>query len=272
MKRGLVIFVGIALIAVVINFALSSTGYADPAAAPAQQTAPANLATVEVTVNDRGNLSIGGVDLGQFNVQPLDPMVLAYIQALKDAHLLVEDQEVNVDVQNTPTVKMEWNPENRAAAAALAVRYGVQLTDAIQARLEQWISTSKIDVTARYSNDASKPADIALTTPVLVDIGANGQLTVENFPLNAAIDQATLNTIMLGGNQAVVCWSKGRVNASVNGAALPSITLNPEGVQVVTQALNLPIGGLKDPILAARLGVDVSLPGGQHVATAECVE
>ena len=185
MKRGLVIIVSIALIAVLINLAVSTTGYAQPAAAPAQQTAPANVATVEVTINDAGGLSIGGVDLASLGVMPLDPQAMVVIQALKDAHLLVENQEVNVEVQDTPTVKMEWNPENRQAAAAMAVRYGVQLTDQIQARIEKWISSSKIDVTARYSNDASKPADISLTTPVLVDIAQNGQLTVEHFPLAA---------------------------------------------------------------------------------------
>ncbi|MCC7164253.1 MAG: hypothetical protein IT331_17290 [Anaerolineae bacterium] len=272
MKRGLVIFAGIALIAVLINLAVSNTGYADPAAAPAQQSAPSNLATIEVTVNDRGGLSIGGVDLATLGVSPLDPTVMAYVQALKDAHLLVESQEVNVDVQNTPTVKMEWTPENRATAAALAVRYGVQLTDQIQQRLEKWIGSSKIDVTARFSNDASKPADIGLTTPVLVDIAQNGQLTVEHFPLAAAIDPSVVSTIGLGGNQAVLCWSKGRVNASVNGAALPTVTLNPEGVQVLNQALNLNITSIKEPLLAARFGVDLSLPGGSHEADAACVE
>jgi hypothetical protein len=272
MKRGLVIIVSIALIAVLINLAVSTTGYAQPAAAPAQQTAPANVATVEVTINDAGGLSIGGVDLASLGVMPLDPQAMVVIQALKDAHLLVENQEVNVEVQDTPTVKMEWNPENRQAAAAMAVRYGVQLTDQIQARIEKWISSSKIDVTARYSNDASKPADIGLTTPVQIDVAQNGQLTVENFPLAAQLDPTAVNTLMLGGNQAVVCWSKGRVNASVNGAALPVITLNPEGVQVLNQALNLNITSIKEPLLASRFGVDLSLPGGAHQESATCVE
>src|SRR5262245_6699866 len=100
MKRGLVIFVGIALIAVLINLAVANTGFADPASAPALQTAPANVATVEVTVNDAGNLSIGGVDLASLGVQPLGPEALTVIQALKDAHLLVEQQEVNIDLQD----------------------------------------------------------------------------------------------------------------------------------------------------------------------------
>jgi len=272
MKRGLVIIVSIALIAVLINLAVSTTGYAQPAAAPAQQTAPSNVATVEVTINDAGGLSIGGVDLASLGVMPLDPQAMVVIQALKDAHLLVENQEVNVDVQDTPAVKMEWNPENRKAAAAMAVRYGVQLTDQIQARLEKWISSSKIDVTARYSNDASKPADIGLSTPVQIDVAPNGQLSVESLPLAAQLDPTAVNTMMLGGNQAVVCWSKGRVNATVNGAALPVITLNPEGVQVLNQALNLNITSIKEPLLASRFGVDLSLPGGTHQESATCAE
>jgi len=273
MKRGLVIFVGIALIAVLFNLAVTNTGYADPAAAPALQAEPANQATVDITVNSAGGMSVGGVDLGSLGVAPLDPSVLAVIQALRDARVLVNNSEVSVEVQGTPTVRIDWNAESRGNSAALAMRYGVQLTDSIQSRLEQWISSSRIDVTARYANEASRPADIALTTPVQVDIAQNGQLSVENFPLaGAQIDPSTVNMITLGGNQAVVCWSKGRIDTSVDGAELPTITLNPEGVQVVTQALNLPIASIKDPLLASRFGVDLALPGGSHQAAAACEE
>jgi hypothetical protein len=278
MKRELLLGAALVVVIAVASLAFFNTGYADPAAAPAAQTAPINEATVDVTINDQGALSVGGVNLAPFGVQPLDPTVLSYIKALKDAHLLVEDAAINVDVQNTPTVLVEWDPATRKASASLAARYGVQLTDQIQSRLEQWINTSRIDVTARNANETSKPADIALTTPLLVDIGANGQLTIENFPLAAAIDQTTLNTILLGGNQATLCWNKGKVTANVAGSELPTITLNPEGVQVVNQALNLDqmlavnVTELKEPILNARLGVDLALPGGAHDAAASCTE
>lgn len=272
MKRGLVIFVGIALIAVLINLALSNTGYADPAAAPARQAQAANNITVDMTVNSSGGMSIGGIDLTSLGVGALDGSILPYFQNVKDARVQVENSAVNVDIQGTPLVKIDWTAENRKNASALAMRYGVQLTDQIQARLEKWISSSKIDFTARYANETSKPADIALTTPVQVDIAQNGQLTVEQFPLAAAIDPAAVQMITLGGNQATVCWSKGRINAAVNGAELPTITLNPEGVQVLNQALNLNITSIKEPLLASRFGVDLSLPGGAHQDAATCAE
>jgi hypothetical protein len=278
MIRELLLGAALVVVVAVASLVFFNTGFAGPASAPAAQGTPSNEATVEVTVNDQGGLSVGGVNLASLGVAPLDPIVLSYIRALRDAHVLVEDQAVNVDVQNTPTVMLEWNPENRRTAAGLAAKYGLLLTDQVQQRLEQWINTSKIDVTARFANETSQPADIALTTPLLVDIGQNGQLTIEHFPLAAAIDQNTLNTILLGGNQAVVCWNKGKLTTTVGGADLPTLTLNPEGVQVVNSALNLDqmlavnVTELKEPILAARLGVDLALPGGAHDANASCPE
>jgi hypothetical protein len=64
----------------------------------------------------------------------------------------------------------------------------------------------------------------------------------------------------------------------VGGTDLPTITFNPEGVQVVNQALqldrmlNVNVTEIKEPLLASRFGVDVALPGGSHNANAACTE
>lgn len=272
MKRGHVLIIASVIVVAIITLAFTQIGYANPAAAPAGQAAPLNDATVDITFNDAGGLSIGGINLSTLGVAPLSEQVINVVKGLKDVHLLVEGSAVNVDVQGTPLVNIAWSSESRKTSASLATRYGVQLTDQMQARIEQWVSNSKFDVTARYANEASKPAVIGLTTPVQVDIAQNGQLTIESIPLAAAIDQSALQTIMLGGKQVTLCWAKGRINAAVDGAALPTITLNPEGVQVLNTALNLNITEIKEPLLASRFGVDLSLPGGSHDASAACTQ
>lgn len=271
-KLLLVAAIAVAIAAAALSPLLLKMVYANPPAAPAAQAAADNQATVDITVNDAGGLSIGGVDLSSLGVTPLDPQVVNAVKNLKNVHLLVQGQDVNVDVQATPVVKMEWDPNSRQASANLAMKYGVQLTPESQKRLEEWISSSDVDVTARYANELSKIAQIALSKPFQVDIGQNGQLTVETMPLAAQLDPAAVQAIMMGGKQAVACWSKGKLTTSVDGAQLPTITLNPEGVQVVNQALNLNISSIKDPLLAARFGVDLSLPGGSHDAAATCKE
>lgn len=274
MKRNLlfVAVIAVAIAIAVLSPLLQKMVYAKPPESPATQAPAANLATVDITINDSGGLSIGGVDLRSLGVMPLDQQVVTVAKNLQTVHVAVEDNQVNVDVQKTPVAKMDWNQSSRQASANLAVRYGVQLSPQFQARLEQWISSSNVNVTARFTNEPSQVADIALSKPVLVDLGQNGQLTVETLPLAAQIDPRVVQSLMLGGNQATACWSKGKLTAAVDGAQLPTITLNPEGVEVINQALNLNITNIKAPLLAARFGVDLSLPGGSHVATAACNE
>lgn len=274
MKRNLILVavVAAAIAATALSPLLLKMVYAKQPESTAAQASTANKATVDITINDRGGLSVGGVDLNSLGVSALDQQVVTTVKSLQSVHVTVQDKQVNVAVQNTPLMQMDWNQSSRQASANLAVRYGVQLTPQFQSRLEEWISSSDIDVTARYANELSKVADIALTKPVQVDLAQNGQLTVETLPLAAQIDPSVVQSLMMGGSQATACWSKGKLTAAVDGAQLPTITLNPEGVEVLNQALNLNITNIKAPLLAARFGVDLSLPGGAHVATAACNE
>jgi hypothetical protein len=274
MKGKLLVITAIIVVLVVASLSplLLRTIYADPSQAPSSQATPANEATIDITINDSGGMSIGGIDLSTLGVTPLDPQVVNMIKGLQNVHLVVEGQEVNLDVQATPVVKVNWDPESRQTSANLAVRYGVQLTPEFQSRLEEWIATGNYDATVRYANELSNIASIALSKPVIVDIGTDGRLTVETLPLEAAVTPETVQMLTLGGKQVLACWNKGQLTTAIDGAELPTVTLNPEGVQVINEALSLNITQLKDPLLAARFGVDLSLPGGAHVPTAVCPE
>jgi len=271
MRKKMLALLLLASVALGINLMLSGTALADPPPSPAKQNAAANKATVDITINDAGGMSVGGVNLQSLGVLPLDQQVVNVARNLRDAHLVVNNDQVTLDTQGTEVVKILWTPTSRQTVANLATAYGVALSPDLLNRIEGWISSSNIDVTARFANEASKPLDLDVSRLILVDISSNGQLAVETAPLAAGIDPTALQFIQRGGNQATACWNKGTLIAKVNGAELPTITLNPDGVNMVTKALNLPVdSGAETAVLNSRLGVDVSLPGGSHSANATC--
>ncbi len=257
------------LVAVLVAFALLGfvhTAYADsPSPAPAQ-----NQVVVDVTVNAAGELTVGGISLKALNVAPLDSTTTQMIKNLDNGHLVVQGDVVTLDLHGTPIMKMQWDASSRQAVANLAARYGYVVTPEVLSRVEEWITSSNLDVTARFTEEPSKPLTLKLVKPVLVDIGADGQVAVEKGPLANPLDQSAMVPIkQSGAKSAVVCWNKGTLTAQVDGKALPSITLDPKGAQYLAQALNLQVTNV-DAFFNAQLGVDVALPGGAHVASATC--
>lgn len=264
MQRKLQLLFAIAILA------LSQTAYAGAPTSPSSQAAAPNQATVDITINDAGNVSVGGIDLSRLNVLPLNSQALIVAKDLNNVQLTVQGDSVTMNVQGTEVAKILWNSSSRQAVAALASKYGVQLNPDTQTRIEEWISSANVALTARYANEPSKPLNLSLSKYLLLDVGQNGQLSVEKSPLAVNLDPTVIQTIQRGGNQATVCWNKGTLNATVDGADLPTITLNPQGVQVLSKALNLGIENNMDSVLGSKLGVDVSLPGGTHVTNATC--
>lgn len=236
----------------------------------AQQPAP-NTATIDVTINDQGQVSVGGINLAALGVQPLDAQTVALVSSFNGAHVVVQGQELAIDLQGTPVGKLIWNPTTRQNALNLANRLGVQLPANVQERIEEWISTTTIDLTARKTNEPSKPAVINLAKPVKVDIAQDGAVAVESIPVTV-IDAATLEMLRRFGSQALLCWDKGTLHPKIDGQDLPDIQLSPEGLQLISQALNLGITNMKEPLLASKFGFDVAFPGGTHPNGAGCTQ
>lgn len=237
----------------------------------AAQTPPENRAQVDITIDDAGNLTIGGIQLAALGVAPVDPQVATMAKNLGELNVSVQDDALAVNVQDTEIARLLWNEASREASARLAANYGVQLLPAVQDRVQQWVGSSNIDVTARYSNDGSFPAQVSLSKPIIVDIAENGQLSVEGGPLATGIQPYALQQIRMGGAQALACWDQGTLTTTVDGVELPTLVVNPAGVNIIAQALGLPINQAgTDAILDATVGVDLSLPGGSHVSDAAC--
>lgn len=264
MKRKFLLVVAAGMACVIL--ALSQTAYADsPNPAAAQ-----NTAVVEITINAAGEMTIGGLSLRAMGVGAIDNTTVQMAKNLESAHLVLQGDVVSLDVHGTPVVKMQWTPASRQAVADLAAKYGYAVSPDVLARVEEWISSSNLDVTARYTNDVSKPMTLNLPKPVLVDVGAQGQVAIERGPLAYGIDPSVLQTIQRSGIQnALLCWDKGALTAKADGKDLPTLTFDPKGVQFLTQALGLDLGNI-EPAFSSKLGVDVSLPGGVHKTGTTC--
>lgn len=272
MKHKLICAGIIAIALVCLNLALSKPmDAAGPPEGPSKQTGSENRAKVDITIDDQGNVTVGGVNLAMLGMAPIDPQVATMAKNLGAVNLQVQDETVAVDVQGQEIARLLWSTDSRQAMAALAASYGVQLAPEVQARVEEWVSSSDIDVSARYTNEGSKAVELNLSKPILVDIAENGQLAVERGPLATGIDPYVLQQIRMGGSQAVACWDQGTLTASVDGVALPTLVVNPAGADIIAQALGLPINDIgTEAILNSRVGVDLSLPGGAHATDVAC--
>ncbi|MCC7161332.1 MAG: hypothetical protein IT331_02470 [Anaerolineae bacterium] len=274
MKHKLLFAAVIAIALLCLNMAISKPiEAAGPPEGKPKQGPANNSAKVDITIDDAGNINVGGINLAALGMAPVDPQIATIAKNLGAVDLEVQDSSIALAVQGQQVVQGLWTPEQRQNAAALAANYGIQLVPGVQARVEEWVSSSDFDVTARYSNDGSHAVELSLSKPILVDIASNGQLAVENGPLATGIHPYVLQQIRMGGSHALACWDQGTLTTSVDGAELPTLVLNPAGVDIIAQALGLPINQLgTESILNARVGVDLSLPGGAHRSDAACGE
>jgi hypothetical protein len=265
MKQSVRILV--AIVATCAGLALSRTAYAD---APSPATLP-NQVTLDITINSSGEMTVGGLSLKALGLGPIDSQATQVASNLNSAHLVLQGDVISVDVHGTPFVKMQWTPASRQVVANLAAKYGYTISPDIMARIEEWATSSSLDITARYTNETSKPLTINLTKPFLVDVGPEGQVAIEKGPLAYGIDPRVMQTIKQSGvRNTAMCWNKGTLIAKVDGNNLPSLTVYPKGLEAVSQALNLRIDNDVDPLFGSQLGVDVNLPGGAHQTGTAC--
>lgn len=202
---------------------------------------------------------------------PLDSQTVQLAKKLGSTHVVVQGQIITAEVNGIPLFMIQWDPASRQVVADLAAKYGYAVSPDVLARIEEWISSSNVDITARYGNDVSKPLMVNLTKPVLVDVGSAGQVTVEKIPLAMMIDAGAVQIIKQGQiRNAVLCWNQGTLTAQVDGQSLPQVTLDPKGVQLMNDRLGLHLDKYLDSLFAGLLGADISFPGGAHNVRATC--
>lgn len=274
MKRNFLLVAILAIALLSLSVQVWSSVSASPPLGPQPQAAP-NSATIDITINDAGNLSVGGVNLSGLGVSALDTQTSGLAKSLETVHFVSQAQGATLDIKGTQVAKIDWTPASLKTALTLATRYGVPIDPAVQARLEDWLTTTTLDLTARFANEASKPLVLNLSKLLLVDIPSNGQLQVETIPVGTTLDASTLQTIERAGKQATLCWNKGTLKFQVDGQEMPTLSLTSEGAGVLIKALNLPpdvAAAAPALLMGARVGADVSLPGGAHLTGATCPE
>lgn len=274
MQRKILILMALAITILSLSVKLPNTLSAGPAPLAPPIQAASNSALIDITVSDAGDLSVGGINLSALGVDKLEGPLQDLAQNLEHIHLTSDTQVVTLDLQGTEFAKMDWTPATRQTVLNLATRYGVQLQPEVQARLEEWIASTTLDLTARFANEVSKPLTLSLSKLLLVETQPNGQVVLETIPLPATLDPNTLQMLQRAGNQATVCWNKGVLTAAVDGAEMPTVTLTREGVLMLTQVANVPVdnNAASAVLLGSRLGVDLTLPGGSHATGVTCPE
>jgi len=262
MKRKVLIAVAVVFMCVLLALPISTQ---------AQAPAPQNTVSLDVTINGAGEISVGGYNLRTLGLGVLSDQAKAVAKDMDSARFVLQGELVTLDVKGTPVAKIQWNAASRQMLSTLALRYGVQINQDQLARIEEWVSSSSVDVAAKYSQDASKPVAIKLSKPLLIDLGPDGQVAIEKMPLAYGIEKTTTQMIRMGGiSNSVLCWNKGTLTTKVDGKDLPAITLYPKGIQTVMQALGLQFAVSIDPLFASSFGVDIGMPGGAHQAGTIC--
>jgi hypothetical protein len=230
-----------------------------------------NRINADITINSAGELNVGGINLVTLGVQPLDAQTVQLVKTINTARLLVQGNAINVDFQGKPALQMDWNANSRKVVTDLAANLGYGLKPEVMARIEEWITTSTVEATARYANEASKPVSINLTKALWVDLTNDGHVSVEQFPLDVELDAATMATIKQAGiSNSTVCWNKGNLTMRAGGKPLPGLTLLPKGVELAGRMLGPGSEKGFEVLLNSLLGADISLGGAPHQPNATC--
>jgi len=216
-------------------------------------------------------MTVGGVNLKALGVQPLDSQSLRIVKNVDNAHLVLQGNLVTLEVQGEPALKLDWNAASRKIVTDLAAKYGYAATPEVMARAEEWISSLTIDATARYTSEMSKPLVIRLSKAIWVELGADGQVTVEKAPVPFKLEPSVMQVLKQGGAQnATLCWNNGALEAQVDGKPLPSVILDPKAAPLFSKIVGSDLQKSLDMLYNSLIGADITLPGGSHQANFTC--
>jgi hypothetical protein len=257
----------------IVAIALPTLAAAMP---PAQLVPPKNVVEIDFSLDpDTGEFSVIGLgpdQLRALGIMPFDPRYVPVPPELKSAELSVDGQYINSFINNQPLLTVDWDNLNRRTAMsmllALSSSYGesvnIDFNDDQAARIEQWISNSKFTVTGRVNKSGkSYPLVLKVTDPIKVDLTSGGDILVEEFPIPGEVPPQLVELLeLLAKEENLVCYKEGTLEVQVDGNELPSITLHPEGLDLIKEfsVLNME-GSDLDPLFDATLGVDFALDG-----------
>lgn len=240
-----------------------------PLSATAQEGST-NQIYVDITFDPKAKTySIGGfseAQLKQFGAPALQDEIWDFLGALQGANLKVDSAKIDLTVDQANLATLNWNQKSRALIYTLVDTYsGMPLID--QARAEDWLSKANIEFALRKSPEISKPLLLNLATAFNVDITKEGIVNVEGFNTGTSLTPEVIQILEMGKiSNAAVCWDKGALDATINGAKLPQLVIYSDGLSVLDRAFGLNIGDVQQ-LFQSKLGASILYGDGDHGAT-----
>lgn len=251
---------------IVLGITFSQTPLAATAEGLAQD-GTTNHVFIDVTYDPKAKTySIGGFSesqLKQYGMPALQDQVYQMLGQVADVNLKVDGQQFNLLVDSTKLATLEWNQASRAFIYGMIDSYSnMPLID--QTRAEDWLSKINLEVAIRKSPEVSKPLVVDLATLLNVDITPEGVVSVEGLNTGTSLTPEVIQLIQAGSvSNAAVCWDRGQLITSVNGASLPKITLYQEGLNVIDKAFALGLGDVSQ-LFSINVGASILYGNGSH--------
>ena len=211
---------------------------------------PDGYVTLDVLINvENGELSIGGFtanDLAQFFIRPLNEFELGFIR-FDSIRAQSGPRMATLTYDNENTIALLWTPQQINGAFKIVDDFlgiwGFGIPVPIRESVINWMDTSLVQIDVRTTEDedmVSEPAKIVIPEPVHVDVGLDGSIKVENFPIEnldpgveEMISTAAIYASLGGIEDVVVCSNKGTITPYVNGLELFDVTIFQGGVEAV---------------------------------------
>ena len=90
---------------------------------------------------------------------------------------------------------------------------------------------------------------------------------MEGFNTGTSLTPEVIRILEMGKiSNAAVCWDKGALDATINGAKLPQLVIYSDGLSVLDRAFDLNIGDVQQ-LFQSKLGASILYGDGDHGAT-----
>jgi len=266
MKKSFKIILIFAALLAITAYAGVST-FSNAVATVAAQETPGNTLHIDATFNpDTKAYSLGGfsqAQLAQMGLGELPPEVWGLLGSFQQLSLKISGETVELFADDAKLASVNWDKDSRKWLYSLIDGVS-QAAPLDQQRAELWLEKADIQVTFRKSAEISQPLVLDFATLVNVDIDKAGVVSVEGFPTGQALPAEAAQLFESANiDNVTVCWSKGELNNTVNGAEIPKITLFEEGLSVVDKAFGLNLGDLGQ-LFQSQLGANIAYGGSMH--------
>jgi hypothetical protein len=258
---------------------------------------PQNKLLLDIVFNkESGEMDAGGYTHEELS-QLLGPEVLdaiaegalEYTDLIEHLRLLYGSGSMRLDSlvgdSFQQLISSNWTEEEQDTAFGLMNNMLIENTyyfipPSNQEMVKRWMDTSIVQVDVRTTDldkEVSNPLTLVMEAPIQFDIADDNSIAIEGIDLilepeadKMMRDTAQMVTTMADAaavDNVVAGWKQGEILLYADGNKLPSITVHEAGLDLLLNGLagEGVAGQIKPEILySSTIGVDVSVPGGEH--------